>query len=219
MEELMIRLLLVNEFRLMCNVLASVLEDESDIEIVGITTNVKDALAQAPQSDVLLVSTRLPDNGALRLTRAVNEAELPGRVLILGLAETEAEVIKYVEAGAAGYVLQDDSVDELLRNIRAAYNGEALVSPEIAGALMARVSELAQLFTMADGTVAEVVDFTPREREILQLLAENMTNQEIADFLVIEVGTVKNHVHNILEKLGVSSRHEAAAYWALVNHH
>ncbi len=215
----MIRLLLVNEFRLMCNVLASVLEDESDIEIVGITTNVVDALAQAPQSDVLLVSTRLPDNSALKLTRAVNEAELPARVLILGLAETEAEVIKYVEAGAAGYVLQDDSVDELLRNIRAAYNGEALVSPEIAGALMARVSELAQLFTMADGTVAEVVDFTPREREILQLLAEDMTNQEIADFLVIEVGTVKNHVHNILEKLGVSSRHEAAAYWALVNHH
>jgi DNA-binding NarL/FixJ family response regulator len=83
---------------------------------------------------------------------------------------------------------------------------------------MARVSELAQLFATIDGTVADVVDFTPREREILQLLAEDMTNQEIADFLVIEVGTVKNHVHNILDKLGVSSRHEAAAYWALMNH-
>jgi two-component system, NarL family, nitrate/nitrite response regulator NarL len=218
MEELMIRLLLVNEFRLMCNVLASVLGDESDIEIVGITTNVEDALAQASKSDVLLVSTRLPNNGALRLTHALNEAEMPVRVLILGLTDTEAEVIKYVEAGAAGYVLQDDSVDELLRNVRAAYQGEALVSPGIAGALMARVSELAQLFATIDGTVADVVDFTPREREILQLLAEDMTNQEIADFLVIEVGTVKNHVHNILDKLGVSSRHEAAAYWALMNH-
>lgn len=214
----MIRLLLVNEFRLMCNVLASVLGDESDIEIVGITTNVEDALAQASKSDVLLVSTRLPNNGALRLTHALNEAEMPVRVLILGLTDTEAEVIKYVEAGAAGYVLQDDSVDELLRNVRAAYQGEALVSPGIAGALMARVSELAQLFATIDGTVADVVDFTPREREILQLLAEDMTNQEIADFLVIEVGTVKNHVHNILDKLGVSSRHEAAAYWALMNH-
>ncbi len=213
----MIRLLLVNEFRLMCNVLASVLEDESDIEIVGITTNVEDALSQASESDVMLVSTRLPNNGALRLTRAVNEAELPVRVLILGLADTEAEVIEFVEAGASGYVLQDDSVDNLLSNIRAAYNGEALVSPGIAGALMARVSELAQLFATVDGTVAEVVDFTPREREIMQLLAEDMTNQEIADFLVIEVGTVKNHVHNILEKLGVSSRHEAAAYWALMS--
>lgn len=212
----MIRLLLVNEFRLMCNVLASVLEDESDIEIVGVTTNVEDALAQASESDVMLVSTRLPNNGALRLTRAVNEAELPVRVLILGLADTEAEVIEFVEAGASGYVLQDDSVDKLLSNIRAAYNGEALVSPGIAGALMARVSELAQLFATVDGTVAEMVDFTPREREIMQLLAEDMTNQEIADFLVIEVGTVKNHVHNILDKLGVSSRHEAAAYWALM---
>jgi DNA-binding NarL/FixJ family response regulator len=212
----MIRLLLVNEFRLMCSVLASVLEDESDIEIVGVTTNVEDALAQASESDVMLVSTRLPNNGALRLTRAVNEAELPVRVLILGLADTEAEVIEFVEAGASGYVLQDDSVDKLLSNIRAAYNGEALVSPGIAGALMARVSELAQLFATVDGTVAEMVDFTPREREIMQLLAEDMTNQEIADFLVIEVGTVKNHVHNILEKLGVSSRHEAAAYWALM---
>ncbi len=215
----MIRLLLVNEFHLMCNVLASVLEDESDIDVVGVATNVEDALAQASESDVMLVSTRLPDNGALRLTRAVTEAELPVRVLILGLANTEAEVIGFVEAGASGYVLQDDSVDELLNNIRATYNGEALVSPGIAGALMARVSELAQLFATVDGTVAEMVDFTPREREIMQLLAEDMTNQDIADFLVIEVGTVKNHVHNILEKLGVSSRHEAAAYWALMSQH
>ncbi len=211
----MIRVLLVNEFHLMCSVLASVLADEDDIDIVGMVTTPEEALDLATESDVLLVSTRLVNQGALKLTQAIVGASLPVKVLVIGLAESEAEILRYVETGAAGYVLQDDSVAELLRNIRAAYNGEALISPEIAGALMARVAELSQLFSTVTTETGKVEDLTPREREILTLIAEGATNQQIADTLVIEVGTVKNHVHNILEKLNVSNRHEAAAYWAM----
>lgn len=199
----------------MGNVIAAVLEDESDIQVVGCATTVDEALAQVPGCDVMLVSTRLPDNGALKLTQAITEDHPSVRVLALGLAESEAEVLQYVEAGAAGYVLKDDTVDELLENVRAAHSGEALVSPEIAAALMDRVAELAQLF----GTVAGInqsADLTERELEVLELIGKGLTNQEIADRLFIEVGTVKNHVHNILDKLNVSSRRDAAAYLAIV---
>ena len=212
----MIRVLLVNEIRLIGNVIASALEDESDVEIVGGVTSLDEALALAPKSDVVLVSTRLPEDGALKLTGAIAEAHPSVKVLVLGLAETKGQVLQYVEAGAAGYVLKDDSVGDLLSCIRAAQSGEALVSPNIAAALMSRVGELAQLFADVESGISEAADLTPREREILELIGQGLTNQEIADRLVIEVGTVKNHVHSILQKLEVGNRQDAAAYLALI---
>jgi RNA polymerase sigma factor (sigma-70 family) len=212
----MIRVLLVNEMRLVSNVISSVLEDEPDIEIVGQATSLDEALALVTGSDVVLVSTRLPDNGALKLTSAVAETDPSVKVLVLGLGESKERVLRYVEAGADGYVLKNNSVDELLRRIRAAQRGKALVSPKIAGALMSRVTELAQLFADIESGINEAVDLTPREREILELIGQGLTNQEIADRLVIEVGTVKNHVHSILQKLDVSSREDATPYLALI---
>lgn len=210
-----IRILLVHEIRLMCSVVAAVLADEPDIEVIGHATTFDEALVRAPQSDVVLISTRLPDQGALKLTESIARDYPETRVLVLGLAEAEEEILRYVEAGASGYVLKDDSVDELLRNIRAVHSGEAVVSPEIAAALISRLSELSQLFADAFA-IDQSADLTPREREVLGLLGEGLTNQEIADRLVIELGTVKNHVHNILDKLNVSSRRDAAAYLAIM---
>jgi DNA-binding NarL/FixJ family response regulator len=211
-----IRVLLVNEIPLVANVIAATLEDEEDIRVVGTATAAEQALTLAPKCDVALVSTRLPDSGALDLIPALTRTFPEVRVLALGLAESEAEILEYIEAGAFGYVLKDDSVDELLTNVRAAYRGEALVSPEIAAALMTRVSELAQVFAES-AAVPESVELTPREREVLTLIRKDLSNQEIADQLVIEVGTVKNHVHSILKKLNVSSRQDAATFWAIVN--
>jgi len=211
-----IRVLLVNEMRLVSNVIASVLEDEPDIKVVGRAASVDEALALATESDVVLVSTRLPHSGALKLTSAIAEADPSVKVLVLGLGESKERVLRYVEAGADGYVLKNDSVDDLLRHIRAAQRGKALVSPKIAAALMSRVTELAQLFAEIESGLSESADLTPREREILELIGQGLTNQQIADRLIIEVGTVKNHVHSILQKLDVSSREDAASYLALI---
>jgi DNA-binding NarL/FixJ family response regulator len=136
--------------------------------------------------------------------------------LAFGLAESKPRVLEYVEAGADGYVARDDSVEDLLRRIRAAHRDKAVVAPEIAAALMSRVSKYAQLFSEVQSGLHDDADLTPREREILELIGEGLTNQEIADRLVIEVGTVKNHVHSILQKLDVSSREDAAAYLAFI---
>ena len=212
----MIRVLLVSEIGLVSNLIASVLEDESDIDVVGRTTSPEAALDQLPEADVVLVSTRLPEDGALRFTEAVAERDVSAKVVVVGLRESEQEILKYVEAGADGYVLRDNSVDTLLEKVRAADQGEALVLPNIAYALMSRLTELAQLFSRVEIGIDEPVDLTPREQEVLDLVGDGLTNQEIADRLYIEVGTVKNHVHSILQKLDVSSREDAAAYLALI---
>jgi DNA-binding NarL/FixJ family response regulator len=210
----MIRVVLVNAIHILCNVIAAVLDNEPDIEVVGCATTMDEALDLARRSDVMVLSTLIPDDAAIKITQTVVQANLPVKVLILGLAQSREEILRYIEAGAAGYILQDDSVDDLLVKIRATYDGQALVSPEIAALLMSRVSELTQVSAETEDKPDIFIDLTPREREILQLIGQGLSNQEIAVQLVIEVGTVKNHVHSILEKLNVSSRRDAVRFLA-----
>ncbi len=212
----MIRILLVNEIPLMGNVIASVLEDEPGITVLGCATTVEQALERAVEADVVLVSTRLPQRGALKITQTLASAQPPVKVLVFGLTESKAQILHYVQAGAAGYVLKDDSVEKLVAQIRSAYNDQALVSPEIAAALMTRLAELAQMSANVAIGQPSSVDLTPREHEILELIAEDLTNRQIAERLVIKVGTVKNHVHSILQKLEVQNREDAASCLALM---
>jgi DNA-binding NarL/FixJ family response regulator len=138
------------------------------------------------------------------------------KTLIFGLTETRGQVLRYIEAGADGYVTKDDSAEQLVDTIRAVNRGRAHISPEMAAVLMERLGSYAQLFAEIETRFQQEATLTPREREILNLVARGLTNPQIADELVIEVGTVKNHVHSILGKLGVSRREEAAAYLALM---
>jgi DNA-binding NarL/FixJ family response regulator len=210
----MIGVLIVNKSRLICSVISTVLKDEPDMYVVGVANNVAEALnlIRTSNCDVALVSTNLPNEGALEFLRAV-KANTSIKVLVIGLAELEEVILRYIEAGAAGYVLREDAVDDLLKNIRAVHSGEALASPEMTAALMAHIAELSELRPPNEYDSQEFADITPRESEVLDLIAEGLSNQEIANRLVIELGTVKNHVHSILQKLDVGSRQDAAMYW------
>jgi DNA-binding NarL/FixJ family response regulator len=214
-----IKLLLVNEIRLMGNVIVAALEDEPDVHVVGCVTTFDEALqiVREQEVDVALVSTRLPDNGGLRLTSAIGDIAPRTKVLALGLTEEKKRVLRYVEAGASGYILKDDSLEDLVEIVRATQEGKVFVSPQIAAAMMERLSDLAQMFAGVENNLTDTTTLTTREIEVLELISKGYTNQQIAQHLVIEVGTVKNHVHNILEKLNVSSRGEAAAYLAFIN--
>ena len=213
-----INILLVNEIRLMGNVITAALEDEPDIHVVASVTDIDEALKIVEENavDVALVSTRLPDQGALKLTQAITELAPGTKVLALGMTEEKKRVLRYVEAGAAGYILKDDSLDDMIETIRAAEEGKVFVSPKIAAAMMERLSDLAQMFSDVENSITDDADLTDRELEVLELIGEGLTNQQISERLVIEVGTVKNHVHSILEKLNVSTRGEAAAYLAFI---
>ena len=213
-----INILLVNESRLIGNVIVAALDNETDIQVVGCVTTPDEALKIIQENivDVALVSTRLSDQGALRLTSAITDIAPETKVLALGLTEEKQRVLRYVEAGATGYVLKDDSLEDLIDKVRAAQDGKVFVSPQIAAAIMDRLSNLAQMFSSVESSMADTAGLTARELEVLELIGKGMTNQEIADQLVIEIGTVKNHVHSILEKINVGSRGEAAAYLAFI---
>jgi DNA-binding NarL/FixJ family response regulator len=217
----MIKVLVVHEFPLMCNIISSVLDDEPDIQVIGFATSVDEALERVrlENVDIALISARLPNQGTYKLTNALVQAASNPKVLIMGITETREQVLEYIEAGATGYVLKENSLDDLFATIRASYSNKALISPEIAAALMRRVNELAQVFTQAGTMPPNMFNLTAREMEVLELIHQNRSNQEIAGQLVIELGTVKNHVHNILDKLGVSSREEAAALTTYLKRH
>jgi DNA-binding NarL/FixJ family response regulator len=132
----------------------------------------------------------------------------PGiRVVVLGVNETESEIIAHAEAGVVGYVTHDSSIGELAAAIEAVAQGELTCPPRIAAALMRRVGALA----ITQRQAGQAVRLSRRELQVVDLIDQGMSNQEIAHALVITLATVKNHVHNILDKLEVRTRADAAA--------
>jgi len=199
---------------LIASLIAVSLDEETDIQVLGQASSQAEALALIENStcNIVLVSATLPDNGALSLTQSLTHTHPEIKVLVFGVPKSKSLIVQYVMAGAAGYVLQEVSADRLFENVRAAYEGKALVSPDIAAAFMEQITELAHLSSQVHLDPSAYEALTPREMEVLELIDVGLSNQQIAGRLFIEVGTVKNHVHNILRKLDVSSREDAAAH-------
>ena len=217
----MIRILVVDRIHLAGEALAVVLNKETDMQVVGVAHNAEEALQQIAviECDLLLANAHLYEESALQLIEEVKGANPNLKVIVLGLADSEAVIMRYIEAGASGYTLLQDALDELRLRIRATFNQEAFVAPEVVAALMDRIANLSEILEDV-GVVPEQYDeLTEREREILNLIAAGLTNQAIADQLIIEVGTVKNHIHSIFDKLNVSSRKDAALYLSLLKQH
>ena len=160
--------------------------------------------------DILLASANLPDQELLHLIDQVAQAHGNIKIVVTDCAERKNQVLAYVSAGAAGYICDGTSLQELVGTLRTVWQGGAVVSPTIAAAIMNRLAELSRRGAITTTNVSAIDDLTRRQREILGLLAQGLSNLEIAEQLYIEVGTVKNHVHGILKRLDVSSRREAA---------
>jgi RNA polymerase sigma factor (sigma-70 family) len=215
----MIRVLVVHKARLIANIIASVLSEEDDIHVIGTAITIEEALGKLKMSrcNMVLIAVTLENDNALRLTESVAISFPETKVLVIGVPKSEDVILQYVMAGASGYVLQNVPAEKLLDNVRAAYDDKALISPTVAAALIDQVAELSQISSQYELDPQAIASLTPRERDVLNLIGDGMTNQEIASQLVIEVGTVKNHVHNILKKLDVKNREEAANYLPLLD--
>ncbi len=203
----MIRVAIVADTRLYREGLAQVLSRDSRICVAATVARRDEALASLPdlQADVVLVDMAMPESlGALR---AIVERVPDGRVIAIGVLEDDDEVLSCAEVGAAGYVPREASLDDLVTVIESVARGEAICSPRVTASLLRRVAALAA----GNGGGLPRAQLTSREREIVGLIDRGLSNKEIARDLGIEVATVKNHVHNILEKLQVHRRGEAAA--------
>jgi DNA-binding NarL/FixJ family response regulator len=203
---LMIQVLVIEEIRSIGEMMAAALQKEPDLEVVGLATNGEELRARIGQCDVALVNAGKHGEATLPLIREIRRLSGQAKIIVIGLACSPAFIVQCAEAGVAGYVSQDESLNELLQILRAAYQNEAHVSPPIAAVFMAYIAEQAEHYQAS--AQPELRRLTRREREVLTLMQQGLTNQEIAQSLVIELGTVKNHVHNILRKLNINSRRD-----------
>jgi DNA-binding NarL/FixJ family response regulator len=215
----MIRLTIIHEVPLIADLIASVLKNESNIKIVGCARNADEALKwlRTRPCDVCLANMTLPDDGVWKLTKATTDGLISAKILVTGLVRSRVAIVKCLEAGATGYILADEPLPELVKRVTAVYEDKFIIPPEIAAALMSRIAELKRTMNEFNDARAFCLPephkpLTQREREVLGLIAQGCSNQEIARSLVIEVGTVKNHVHNILSKLDAPSREHAVLF-------
>ena len=219
-----IRVLIVDDQLLLRQSFQRLLELEDGISVVGVAANGEEALARLAEleragtlPDVVLMDIRMPGMGGVTATARVSERWPGVRVLILTTFDDQEYVVKGVSAGAKGYLLKDSSAADLLAAIRTVHAGGALLQPSVAAKL---VAHLAQPVTnaqpptrSADAPALPGSYLTDREREILAYIAGGASNREIGEALFITEGTVKNHVSNILSKLLLRDRTQAAL-WA-----
>lgn len=213
-----IRVLIANESRLLCDSLRAMLDREKDIYVVGCATNSDETYFLLPHCNMLLMGEELADSPAIELLEDIRGTYPNVKVLVMGIDNQPETILRFVEAGAAGYILQNESLQDMLEKITAVQNEKAYVSPTVAALMMQRLAYLANLqmpMAYAKGKWSQLQELTTRECEILTLISEGCSNKQIADRLYIECGTVKNHVHNILRKLEITNRREAASLYQM----
>ncbi|MBK8901625.1 MAG: response regulator transcription factor [Anaerolineaceae bacterium] len=209
----MIRILLGHPSRLVCDSLRTALDNVDDVYVVGCATKAEELHFLLPHGNVVLLGTELEDTTALDIINEIRMTHPQTKVLVIGLDDNPDMILRHIEAGAAGYILQDESIVEMVEKLHAASEEKAIISPSVAAAMMDRLAHLANLDTplaYLEARETHLNELTSREEEVLTLINAGLTNQEIADKLYIECGTVKNHVHKILKKLDVNNRQEAA---------
>lgn len=204
-----IRVLLVDDQVLFRRGIASLLRSQPDIEVVGESGDGLEAIEEARklEPDLILMDIRMPRCDGIEATRMI-KGEMPSvKIIALTVSEEERDLFQTIKSGAQGYLLKNLEPEELFSTIRGALRGEATVSP-----LMA--TKMLQEFSRHIGTKEEHLrsHLTEREKEVLRLIARGASNSEISARLCISESTARNHVHNILEKLHLRNRVEAAIY-------
>lgn len=203
----MIRVLLCDDQAIVTEGLRVILRQAGDIDVVAIAENGLEAVEQVGQlrPDVVLMDLRMPVMNGIQATARIRQEHPTTRVLVLTTYDDDGWVFDAIRAGAAGYLLKDAPREQLIAAIRGTAAGGTHIDPKVAGKLFQFV---AQPVTSPHSTLE--VDLNPREREILELIAEGLSNAEIAERLFLSKGTVQNYVSAIFAKLDVTDRTQAA---------
>ncbi|GAA0429236.1 response regulator transcription factor [Streptomyces luteireticuli] len=203
-----IKVLLVDDHQVVRKGLRTFLEIQDDIEVVGEAADGAEGVARAEElrPDVILLDVKMPGMDGIEALRRLHALDSPARVLVVTSFTEQRTVIPALKAGAAGYVYKDVDPDALAGAIRSVHAGHVLLQPEVAGALLTQDD--------SGGGQGRGNALTEREREVLALIADGRSNREIARALVLSEKTVKTHVSNILMKLDLADRTQAAL-WAV----
>jgi DNA-binding NarL/FixJ family response regulator len=198
-----LRILLVEDHQMVAEGIVELVGAEPDLEVVGVEGTVAGATDAASRlrPDVVLMDYRLPDGDGVEATRRIRAAVPSAAVVMVTSVASESVLLGAIDAGCAAFVLKDSPVQDVIDATRAAGRGEAVIAPSLLARLLPRLRR----------TAAPATALTDREQQVLELLVEGHSSQAIADRLFLSMNTVRNHVQNVLVKLGAHSRLEAVA--------
>ena len=207
-----IRLLLIEDNRLLRDGILSILKPYKDIVIVASSGDSKKTILKIHQlkPNIVLLDLGLRSQNSLRVVEIVKQEFPEAKIIIMDLAPVQSDILQYVKAGANGFILKDASLNDLLITIRTVYKGATVVPPLLVDSLFSQIVDHA--IGNGKSKLKEAVRMTKREREVIGLLANGLSNKEIAQKMHISTFTVKSHIHNIMEKLALHTRLEIANY-------
>lgn len=207
-----IRVLLADDHHLFREGVANLLSAQPDIEVVGEASDGLEVLVKAAKlmPDLILMDIGMPGCDGVEATQRINQEHPNIIVVVLTVRDEDEKLFEAIQSGAQGYLLKSIRSRELVSLIRGAIQGEAAITPALGGRMLEEFRRLSR--QAPDIPDDEDIRLTRREQEVLSLVAQGATDQEIAEKLVISIHTVKSHMRNILSKLHLSHRHEAAQY-------
>ncbi|WP_030751351.1 response regulator [Streptomyces sp. NRRL F-5135] len=207
-----IRVLIVDDQVMVREGFSVLLGAMPDIEVVGEAVNGREAVRQvaALRPDVVLMDIRMPELNGIEATREIVAADGTAKVLVLTTFDLDEYVYEALRAGASGFLLKDASARQLADGVRVVAAGEALLAPTVTRRLITEFSKISD--SPRPPTMARLGDLTERETEVLVLIAQGLSNGEIAEHLIVAESTIKTHVSRILVKLGLRDRTQAAVF-------
>jgi len=208
-----IRVLLIEDNRLLREGIATMLDEQGDFEVVARSEDgdaVYELKSMNKYPDVVLLDLGLQKQNSLLLMDLLKKEFPESKVIAMDILPDETDIVEFVKAGGAGFILKQASMDDFLNTIRKVAQGEKVLPPVLTSSLFSQIVDFAAKSVKTQ--VQESISLTRREREIIDLISEGLSNKEIAQRLHIATYTVKSHVHNILEKLALSTRLQVAAF-------
>jgi DNA-binding NarL/FixJ family response regulator len=212
-----IRLLLIEDNRLMWNGITAMLKDHRDIKVIAASGNSEDTVSKIHllKPNVILLDIGLRSQNSLRILEVVQNEFPKAKVIVMDLAPVQGDIIKYVKAGASGFILKDITPKDFLITIRSVAKGKKVLPPHLSGTLFSEIIEHA--IKQGKTKLKEAVRMTKRERDVITLISEGLSHKEISLRLRIPTNTIKSHVHNIMQKLVLHTRLEVTNYAASNN--
>lgn len=207
-----IRLLLIEDNRLLRDGILAILRPHKDIVIIAASGDGKDTLIKIKQlkPNVVLLDLGLRSQNSLHVVEIVKKDFPEAKIIVMDLAPVQADILQYVKAGANGFILKDASLNDFLITIRTVAEGSTVLPPLLVDSLFSQIVDHA--VREGKSKLNEAVRMTKREREVIGLLGEGMSNKEIGQKIRVSTYTVKSHIHNIMEKLALHTRLEIANY-------
>ena len=206
----MITVAIIEDNRLVREGMTEMLNELPDVKVVLAATSVESEMLMQAMPRVVLLDVGLQDKNSLRLAETVQKEMAESRVIVMDLVPAHEEIAEFVNAGVAGFILKDATFEDFVGTIRSVADGVRVLPPRMTGTLFSQIARAA-VHRGADAALEEVL-MTQREREVIALIAEGLSNKAIAQRLNIATDTVKSHVRNVMDKLALRSRLQIAAY-------